>query len=78
MKTIKINPTQVKIVPTKKKFENAQKIAQNTLSENSQIIGESGLPKEMPIEKKFFITSAQDVFESVKDSIQLSIERMRG
>ncbi len=54
--------------PTNKKMEKA-KIA----AEKSGI-----LPKEMPIEKKIYIESQADTFERIKDSIQLSIDNMRG
>ena len=71
MKTIKINPTQIKIIPTKKKFERAEKFAEST-------IGESGLPKEAPVEKKICIISNHHTFERIKEGIRVSIERMKG
>ena len=78
MKTIKINPTDIRIVPTKKKFENAQKVAQNTFGENGQVIGESGLPKEMPVERPIYIKTAKNLFEEIKNKIQIKIDDMRG
>ena len=35
------------------------------------------LPKEMPIEKKFFLEPNSDSFERIKDKIQVSIDQMK-
>ena len=56
------------IRPTDRKMRKAKELA-----EKSGI-----LPKEMPIEKKIYIESQADTFERIKDSIQLSIDNMRG
>ena len=54
--------------PTNKKMEKAKMTAEKV----------GILPKEMPIEKKIYIESEADTFERIKDSIQLSIDNMRG
>ena len=36
------------------------------------------LPKEMPVEKKIYIQTNADMFEKVKDSIQIALDKFRG
>ena len=55
----------INIKPTDRKIKQAKKVI------------ESGLPKEMPIEKPIYITSEADIFEKVKNSIQVSINYMK-
>lgn len=57
--------TNINIKPTDRKIKQAKKVV------------ESGLPKEMPIEKPIYITTEADVFERVKNSIQVSINYMK-
>ena len=40
-------------------------------------IGKSGLPKEWPVEKLYYITTSQDTFEKLKDANQVVIDNMR-
>lgn len=57
--------SDIKIRPTDRKIKQAKKVI------------ESGLPKEMPIEKPIYITSEADIFERAKNSIQISIDNMK-
>lgn len=57
--------TNINIKPTDRKIKQAKKVV------------ESGLPKEMPIEKPIYITTEADIFERVKNSIQVSINYMK-
>ncbi len=59
---------KVTIRPTNKKMREAKQ-AINTVS---------GLPKEMPVEKKFYIQPMSEKFARIKDSIQMKIDNMRG
>ena len=66
------------------------KIANNNLSnftektlkkmeENSKVkIGKSGLPIEAPIEKDIFIFSQRELFETIKDRINIKIQNIKG
>ena len=66
---MKVNKlTSLNVKPTNKKIEKA-KIA----TEKTGI-----LPKEMPLEKEVYILSPAEMFERVKDKIQISIDNMRG
>ncbi len=59
---------KVTIRPTNKKMREAKQ-AINTVS---------GLPKEMPVEKKIYWQPLSENFERIKDNIQMTIEKMRG
>lgn len=54
--------------PTNKKMEKAKIAAEKT----------GIFPKEMPLEKEVYILSPAEMFERVKDKIQISIDNMRG
>lgn len=60
---------RINIKPTNKKMENAKKI----IKEQTKSI----LPKEMPIEKKAYWYSEADIFDMVKNKIQITIDNMR-
>ena len=66
MKVSKITSLNVK--PTNKKMEKAKVAAEKT----------GILPKEMPLEKEIYILSPAEMFERIKDRIQISIDNMRG
>ncbi len=59
---------KVTVRPTNKKMREAKQ-AINTVS---------GLPKEMPVEKKIYWQPLSENFERIKDNIQMTIEKMRG
>ena len=40
-------------------------------------IGASGLPKEAPVEKIYYITSQRDVFERLKEANDAVIDRIK-
>lgn len=40
-------------------------------------LSESGLPKELPIEKNVYYVSAAEQFERIKDKIQVEIDKLR-
>ena len=52
------------IRPTDKKMRKAKELVDNIL------------PKEFPLEKNFRYVSEDDRFERIKDSIQISIDKM--
>lgn len=60
--------TSLNVKPTNKKIEKAKIAAEKT----------GILPKEMPLEKEVYILSPAEMFERVKDRIQISIDNMRG
>ena len=70
MKLTPIKPGEIKIIPTKKKFEKEQKVY-------NQTIGCSGLPEEMPLERNIYLTTPADAFEQIKNKIQITIENMK-
>ena len=59
---------KVTVRPTNKKMREAKQTLNNT----------GILPKEMPVEKKIYIQSMSDKFERIKESIQVSIDNMKG
>ena len=69
MKIPNINPAEIKIIPTKKKFERTVKFI-NTISDDS------GFPKEQPIESPVYIASEADVIQKIKNKIQIAIDNM--
>ena len=60
--------SKITVKPTNKKMKEAEKTLNNT----------GILPKEMPVEKKIYIQSMSDKFERIKESIQVSIDNMKG
>ena len=54
---------------SKRKIEKTEMAVDKAIS--------SVLPKEMPLEKKVYFVSQEEAFNRVKDSIQLSIDKMR-
>ena len=58
--------SKITIRPTNKKMKQAKQFIEN-----------SGLPREMPVEKKIYYSSEADCFDKIKDSIQISIENMK-
>ena len=54
---------------SKKKIEKTEKAIDETLP--------GVLPKELPLEKKIYYVTHEEAFNRIKDSIQLSIEKMR-
>lgn len=60
--------TGLNVKPTNKKMEKAKVAAEKT----------GILPKEMPLEKEIYILSPAEMFERIKDRIQISIDNMRG
>lgn len=70
MKILNISAKNIKIKPTEKKIKKSEKV----LSQVSNNI----LPKEVPVEKKYNNKiEYQDIFQSIKDSIQISIDKMK-
>ena len=70
MKILNISAKNIKIKPTEKKIKKSEK----ALSKISSNI----LPKEVPGEKKYNNKiEYQDIFQSIKDSIQISIDKMK-
>lgn len=70
MKILNISAKNVKIKPTERKIKKSEKV----LSQVSNNI----LPKEVPVEKKYNNKiEYQDIFQSIKDSIQVSIDNMK-
>lgn len=65
---IKKITSNITIRPTDRKMKQAKQTAKT--------IGI--LPKEMPIEKKYYIDSESNVFSRIKDSIQVAINNMKG
>ena len=49
---------------------------QQQANKNYSMSPSSGLPKEEPIERTYYIASAADVMQSVKNKIQISIDNM--
>ena len=65
---IKKITSNITIRPTDRKMKKAKHFAE-----------EAGiLPKEMPVEKKIYIQTNADMFEKVKDSIQIALDKFRG
>lgn len=60
--------TGLNVKPTNKKIEKAKVAAEKT----------GILPKEMPLEKEVYILTPAEMFERIKDRIQISIDNMRG
>ncbi len=60
--------TGLNVKPTNKKMEKAKVAAEKT----------GILPKEMPLEKEVYILTPAEMFERIKDRIQISIDNMRG
>ncbi len=60
--------TGLNVKPTNKKIEKAKVAAEKT----------GILPKEMPLEKEVYILTPAEMFERIKDKIQISIDNMRG
>lgn len=56
----------VNIKPTDRKIKKAKAAAKKL----------GVLPKEMPIEKTVYIKTLSEMFERVKDSIQISVDNM--
>ena len=49
------------------------------IKKNKQFLNKTGvLPKEMPIEKKIYLEPDSNMFERVKDSIQIALDKFRG
>lgn len=59
---------KITVRPTNKKMREAKQA----------VSGAGILPKEMPIEKKIYLQPLSEIFERVKDSIQISIQNMKG
>ena len=64
---IKKIAANMSIKPTDRKIKKAKQMAEHS----------GVLPKEMPIEKKFFLEPNSDSFERIKDKIQVSIDQMK-
>ena len=69
MKILPVSPKEIRITPTEKKLNRAATFA--------QAVGESILPKEMPIERDIYIKTAADEFTQVKNTIQLAVEHIK-
>ena len=69
MKLIPVNPADIRIKPTEKKLKRAAAFA--------QAVGESVLPKEMPVERDIYIKTEADMFSQIKNRIQLAVENIR-
>ncbi len=68
MKVAKIADKFASVRPTERKIKKAK----------LEIEKSGVLPKELPLEKKFYIESPAEAFERIKDSIQLAIDNIRG
>ncbi len=60
--------SELKIKPTNRKMKEVKKAISEV----------SGLPKEMPLEKKIYLCPMSETFERIKDKIQIKIQEMRG
>ncbi len=69
MKILNISAKNIKIKPTEKKIKKSEK----ALSKISSNI----LPKEKPLEKNYNNIEYQDIFQSIKNKIQISIDKMK-
>ncbi len=70
MKTLKIFANSIKIKPTERKIKKSEEVISQ--------IGSNVLPKEMPVERKYSNNiDYQDIFQSIKDKIQVSIDNMK-
>ena len=69
MKMLKINPADIRLTPTERKMRRAKAFA-------AKISEKSGLPKEAPVERKFYIRTAADKLDQIKNKIQLTVERL--
>ena len=59
-------------------FGNKMKKISNTIPKKDiSNINISALPKEMPLEKKFYLVTPLYEFEKIKDKIQISIDNMK-
>lgn len=68
MNVPKISTRNIRITPTEKKLRRAGEFAKEVTA--------SILPKEMPIERRYYISSAADKFDMVKNKIQIAVEKM--
>lgn len=70
MKILNISAKNIKIKPTEKKIKKSEKVLYQ--------VSNNILPKEVPVEKKYNNKiEYQDIFQSIKDSIQVSIDNMK-
>lgn len=70
MKTLKIYANSIKIKPTERKIKKSEEVISQ--------IGSNVLPKEMPVDRKYSNNiDYQDIFQSIKDKIQVSIDNMK-
>lgn len=70
MKTLKIFANSIKIKPTERKIKKSEEVISQ--------IGSNVLPKEMPVERTYSNNiDYQDIFQSIKDKIQVSIDNMK-
>ncbi len=60
--------SKVTVRPTNKKMRDTKQVISDA----------SGLPKEMPIEKKVYIQTMSNKFASIRDGIKIAIDKMRG
>ena len=62
-------PKVTSIKPTNRKVRKAKEVVQQ--------VSESFLPKELPIEKEVRIVSQFELFERIKDKLQIAIDRIK-
>lgn len=70
MKVEKIIPNQNII---KKTVEKSKKLFDSLGYE----LGDSGLPKEVPLEKTIYLTTARDCFERTKEAIEIASNKIK-
>lgn len=70
MKILNVSAKNIKVKPTERKIKKSEEV----LSQ----VGDSILPKEIPVEKKYDNNiEYQDIFQAIKDKIQVSIDNMK-
>ena len=69
MNVQKIN-ANIRIKPTEKKIKKTEKVIEN--------IKGGILPKELPIEKEVNLLTEADIFQRIKDKIQIAVDNMKG